>query len=91
MRTVEKILVYQALMDILSDRVTRSTEQVLAEFSAEYPQYIKSIQNAWVDQNGFNCGAIQHPATIISQTLEELSDEGKVTKTIHKLKLWTLT
>lgn len=76
------------MLEILSDGVTRSTEQVLAEFSAEYPDHFKSVRQSWVKENGYNCGAIQYPLTIVSQSLEELSRAGKVEKTVEGKKLW---
>ena len=90
MISINKMLVCQAVLDILSDGITRSTEQVLHEFSAEYPEYFKSIQNAWIGENGLSCGAVQHPNTIISQILEDLASESKVNKIVQGKKLWTI-
>lgn len=87
---IDKLLISTALLEILSDGVERSTDQVLAEFSAEYPQYFKSVTNSWVKENGFSYGAIQFPLTVVSQTLEELNCEGKVRKTVQTKKLWSI-
>lgn len=80
----------KALLEIMADSVQRSTEQIISEISAEYPQFIQSVQNSWIKENGLSCGAFQHPSTLIQQTLECLANEGKIVKS-KQPNFWTIT
>ncbi len=86
--SIDKPLIDAALLEILADGIVRSTEQVLAEFSAEYPEYFQAVTLEWVRQNGYNCGAFNHPLTVVSSALEDLAAKGELTKMVQGRKLW---
>ncbi len=90
MVNIDKPLIHAALLEILADGIVRSTEQVLAEFSAEYPEYFQAVTMEWVRQNGYNCGALNHPLTVVSSALEDLEARGDLTKKIKGRKLWKI-
>lgn len=66
---MEEINLHILILDLLEPDVSKTTEQVVAEFKMEYPAQWNVLKKEGEMLYGSSCSSVQQPSTRISQVL----------------------